>query len=55
MSVMNMPPPMSLPAYNNINDILHECYQEVALKSTSNAAQVTSKHLLTDNQLSLET
>ena len=36
---------MSLPAYNNINDILHKCYGALALESTSNAAEETTNLL----------
>lgn len=40
---MNMPPPLSRPAYNRINDILHVTYKEMADKSTSSAAEQIRK------------
>lgn len=42
-TLMNMPPPLSRPAYNRINDILHVTYKEMADKSTSSAAEQIRK------------
>ena len=44
-SLMNMPPPISLPVYNNINDMLHQCYTEIGEQSTLKAANETANVL----------
>ena len=38
---MNMPPPMSLPTYDNINVMLHECYSEITQNSMKMGADET--------------
>ena len=38
---MNMPPPMSLPTYDKINVMLHECYSEIAQNSMKMGADET--------------